>query len=310
MKDFPKKEKFNRRKFLNSWQLYVLFALPLLWVLIFCYGPMYGVVIAFKDYQVSKGILGSSWVGLEHFVRFFNSHKFFEILFNTIKLSVYNLLAGMPFAVILALVLHYCNVGPLKKFAQTITYAPHFISTVVMVGMIIQFFSPRFGIVGQIMQTLGMQVPSFMSKPEYFSHIYVWTDVWQHAGWGSIIYLSALAGVDVSLHEAAIVDGATKLKRAIHIDLPSIMPTIMITLILNVGELMNIGFEKVYLMQNDLNLSSSEIIATYVYKMGIAAKLPNYSYGTAIGLFNSIVGIILIVITNQISKKMTDSSLW
>lgn len=310
MKSIQKREKFNYQKFVNSWQLYVLFALPLLWVLVFCYGPMYGVIIAFKDYQVSKGILGSPWVGLEHFIRFFNNHKFLEILLNTIKLSVYNLLAGMPFAIILALVLHYCNIGPLKKFSQTITYAPHFISTVVMVGMIIQFFSPRFGIVGQIMQALGMQVPSFMSKPEYFAHIYVWTDVWQHAGWGSIIYLSALAGVDVSLHEAAIVDGATKLKRAIHIDLPSIMPTIMITLILNVGEIMNIGFEKVYLMQNDLNLSTSEIIATYVYKMGIAAKLPNYSYGTAIGLFNSVIGIILILITNQISKKMTDSSLW
>lgn len=304
------KGKLSWKKIVNSSQLYLMFFLPLVWFLVFCYGPMYGVLIAFKDYQISKGILGSPWVGFANFSKFFSDFRFASLLVNTLRISVYNLLVGMPFAILLALALHNCDSKRLKSIFQTITYAPHFISTVVIVGMLIQFLHPRFGAINAVMKSMGMRTISFMSQPTYFVHIYVWSDVWQHAGWGSIIYLSALSSVDISLYDAAMVDGASRFQRTLHIDLPSIMPTIVITAILNVGGLLDVGFEKVYLMQNNLNLSQSEIISTYLYKMGVASTLPNYSYGTAIGLFNSLIGLILIVGVNWLSRKTTDANLW
>lgn len=294
----------------NSYQLYIIFLLPLLWFIIFCYLPMYGVTIAFKDFQISKGIMESPWVGLDHFKRFLTNFQFTRILLNTISLSLYNLLAGMPFAIMLALALHYCDLKYFKRFSQTLTYAPHFISTVVAVGIIIQLLHPKLGIINQIIQAWGGTPVSFMSKPEFFANVFVWSEIWQHAGWASIIYIAALAGVDPELHEAAIVDGASKVKRAVYIDLPCIMPTIVITLLLSIGEILMLGFEKVYLMQNDLNLSRSEIIDTYVYKVGLLSRLPNYSYATAIGLFNSLVGIVLLIIANEIAKKVSDTKLW
>lgn len=284
--------------------------LPIAWFIIFCYVPMYGVTIAFKDFKISKGILGSPWIGFGNFIRFFNSFQFWKILKNTLTISVYDLIAGMLFALLLAMALHYCDFRRFKKFSQTVTYAPHFISTVVMAGMLIQFLHPKVGVVNQIIQAMGGQAKSFMSMPSAFPHVYVLSDIWQHAGWGSIIYLSALVGVDPTLHEAAIVDGASRLKRMLHVDLPSIMPTLVITMILNIGDLMRVGFEKVYLLQNDLNLSTSEIIATYVYKTGVIAKIPDYAYSAAIGLFESVVGIVLIVLANTLARKLTDTNLW
>lgn len=298
------------KKLIGSWQLYLMLLLPLMWFIIFCYAPMYGVTIAFKDFKISKGILGSPWIGLANFEKFFGSFQFSKLLRNTITLSVYELAAGMTFDLLLAIALHYCDFGRFKKFAQTVTYAPHFISTVVMVGMIIQFLHPKVGILNQVIQMLGSQPKSFMSMPSAFPHIYVFSGIWQHAGWGSIIYLSALVGVDPTLHEAAIMDGATKFKRMLHVDFPSILPTIVITMILNIGGVVGVGFEKVYLLQNDLNLATSEVIATYVYKTGIISKLPNYAYAAAIGLFESVVGIVLIVLANFIAKRATDTNLW
>lgn len=292
----------------KSYQLHLLFLLPLVWFVLFCYVPMYGITIAFKDFQVSKGIFGSPWIGLDHFVRFFTNFQFKRILWNSIYISIYDLFAGMPFAIILAVSLHYCKIHLFKKFSQTVTYAPHFISTVVMAGIILQFLHPKVGIVNDIIQALGGSPISFMNKPEYFAHIYVWTDVWQHVGWGSIIYLAALASIDPALHEAAIMDGATQLQRIKYIDIPGIMPTILITLILNCGGIMNVAFEKIFLMQNSLNISASEVISTYVYKIGIQSKLPDYSYATAIGTFNSVVSFVLLVLVNFIVRKFSHSS--
>ena len=304
---------FNKKtitKIKASRQLYMMFFLPLVWFAIFCYGPMYGLLIVFKDYRISQGILGSQWVGFKHFIRFFNDFYFFRIMRNTLLISVYGIIVGLITAIILAFILHYCDLKPFKKFAQTITYAPHFISTVVMVGMILQVLHPRLGIINIIIQSLGGKPISFVSIPSLFPHVFVWSGVWQHVGWSSIIYLAALIGVDPTLHEAAIVDGATKLKRAFYVDFPCIKPTILIIMILDIGGILSVGFEKIYLMQNDLNLDFSEVISTYVYKVGIYSSIPDYSYAAAIDVFNSFIGIILVVIANYAAKKMTETSLW
>lgn len=286
-----------------------LFLLPATaYLLIFCYGPMYGIQIAFKDFYAYLGIECSPWVGLKHFENFFRSPRFGALLQNTLTLSFYSLLAGFPLPIILALLLNYTPRQGLKKFAQTASYAPHFISTVVLVGMLNVFFSPRSGFVNTILGWFGSQPVFFLGDPKWFKHMYVWSGVWQSTGWGSIIYLAALAGVSPELHEAAIIDGANKLQRIWNIDIPTIMPTMVILLVMNFGSIMNVGYEKVFLMQNDLNMSASEIISTYTYKIGLQGA--QYSYSTAIGLFNNIINFVMLVVVNRVARGLSGSSLW
>lgn len=289
-----------------NWQLYVLLSPALLYFLIFKYYPMYGVQIAFKDFRAVDGILGSKWVGFKHFQNFFDSYYFWTLIKNTLGINLYAL-ALFPISIIVALSLNELRDGRFKKIAQTITYAPHFISVVVFCGMIIAFLDPETGIVNNVLKWLGFEPIRFMESPAWFKSIYVWSNEWQNLGWGAIIYLAALAGIDPQLHEAAKVDGATRLQRIWHINLPGIMPTIIILLILNMGNLMSIGFEKILLLQNDLNLDSSQVIQTYVYNAGLLHG--QYSYSTAVGLFNSVVNFILLVTFNQLARR-TGTSLW
>ena len=303
-----KKSILNRIK--RNWQLYLLVLPPVAYIIVFHYLPMYGAQIAFKNYRLTLGIAGSPWVGFEHFIRFFKSFEFPRLMGNTIIISLYSLLVGFPFPIILALLLNYVSNKKYKKTVQMATYAPHFISTVVMVGMILQFLSPQIGVINNIIEMLGGERINFMGNAEYFRHIYVWTGVWQSTGFNSIIYMAALSAIDPQLHEAALVDGATKIKRIWHIDLPGIMPTAVILLILNCGFILSVGFDKVFLMQNPINLRVSEIISTYVYKTGLASQSVNYSYPAAIGLFQSGVGFILLLIVNNFAKRVGETSLW
>lgn len=294
----------------KCWQLYLLMLAPFIYLVIFKYWPMYGALISFQDFVPTKGFWGSDWVGLKHFVRFFDSYEFWRIMKNTLILSLYSLVAGFPFPILLALCLNYVNQRFFKKSVQMITYAPHFISVVVMVGIILQLLDPRIGVVNMILQFLGFQPINFMGSPDLFKSIYVWSGIWQNVGFSCIIYLAALSSIDPSLHEAAVVDGASKLQRMWHIDLPGIVPVAVILLILNTGNILDTGFEKVLLMQNPLNLSTSEVIDTYVYKVGLASTAINYSYSSAIGLFKSVINLILLVLVNRIARKVGETSLW
>jgi putative aldouronate transport system permease protein len=298
------------KSFRINWQLYLILLIPIAYIIIFKYVPMYGAQIAFRNYSARKGFFGSPWVGFYHFKRFFGSYQFLRVITNTLGISVYLLVAGFPIPIIIALSLNSTNIYRLKKTVQTATYIPHFISTVVMVGMLLQFLSPRVGIINTFRGFFGLDPLNFIAIPEYFRGLYVWSAVWQHAGWSSIIYIAALSSVDPALHEAALIDGATKFQRVIHLDFPGIIPTAIILLIMNAGRMMNVGFEKVFLMQNDLNLRVSEVIQTYVYKVGLQGASANFSYSTAIGLFNSVINFILIVSVNQLSKRLSETSLW
>lgn len=305
-----KKWRSLRRRLKLNWELYVIIALPVIWLLVFSYYPMYGVQIAFRRFSVLKGITGSPWVGLDYFVKFFNSYNFIRVIRNTLSISLYDLVMGFPFPIILAILLNNCLRPRYKKFVQIVTYMPYFISTVVMVGIIVQFLSPKVGVVNYAITALGGTEIDFMGRPEYFRNIYVWTNIWQGTGWSAIIYLSSLASIDPGLHEAALVDGANRFQRMWHIDLPGIVPTITIMLTLRMGSIMSVGFEKAFLMQNNLNISASEIISTYVYKVGLASASPDYSYSAAIGLFNSVINLILISTVNYINAKTNEISLW
>lgn len=294
----------------HSRQLYVLFALPFLYFIVFKYIPMAGVQIAFKNYRAIDGIWNSPYVGLAQFERLFSTYQFTRIVQNTLIISVYSLIIGVPFPMILALSLNYVRNRRYKKTVQMVSYAPYFISTVVMCSMILQFLSPRTGFINQMISALGGAEINFIGNPEMFSSIYVWTGLWQGVGYSSIIYLAALAGISPELHEAALMDGANVLQRIWHIDLPGILPTAIILLIMNTGQLLNVGFEKVLLLQNPLNLRTSEIIDTYVYKMGLSGNVPNFSFATAIGLLKSVVGLILITSVNALAKRVSSTSLW
>ncbi|MFR6330324.1 MAG: ABC transporter permease [Eisenbergiella sp.] len=301
----------KRKKRIKHWQLYLFLVIPIVLVFIFNYIPMAGIQLAFKKYNMNLGIMGSPWIGFDNFKKFFRNYQFWRLLKNTLTLSLYGMLAGFPIPIMLALLLNSMNNLKYKKFIQTVTYMPHFISTVVMVGLIIQVFNPRIGLYGIIYSAVtGNNAPDILGSASAFPHIYVLSGVWQSMGWNSIIYMAALAGVDAELHEAAQMDGASKFQRILHIDLPSILPTAIMLLILNAGSIMNIGFEKAFLMQNNLNLRSSEVISTYVYKMGLESATGDYGYATAIGLFNSVINFILIVSVNAVSKKVTEQSLW
>lgn len=294
----------------KNYQLYLVVLCPVVYLIVFKYIPMYGIQLAFKKFIASDGIWNSPWVGFDYFAKLFKSPQFTRILFNTLGLSFYQLAAGFPMPIILALMLNSTNNKRFKKTVQMVTYMPHFISIVVLAGMILQFANPKMGIVAQFVKLLGGTPVDIMGKPAMFKSIYVWTGIWQTTGWSAIIYLAALASVPPSLHEAAMIDGASKLKRTLYIDIPGIMPTAVILLIMKAGRIMNVGFEKVFLLQNKLNLRSSEIISTYVYKVGLASLAPDFSYATAIGLFNSVINLILIVSMNQIARKLGDTSLW
>ena len=292
----------------NNWDLYCMLIPVAVFYILFHYAPMYGVQIAFKDFLASKGIWGSPWVGMKHFNRFFNSYYFERLLFNTISISVYQLVFGFPIPILLALMINEVRSGPFKKLVQNITYAPHFLSVVVIAGMLTSFLHPEKGIVNHFIMLFGGESIDFLSEPSWFKPVYIISGIWQNAGWNSIIYISALAGIDPQLHEAAKIDGAGRLARIIHVNLPGILPTIVILLILNVGQIMNVGFEKVFLLQNDLNKSASDIISTFSYSIGI--KGGQYSFASAIGLFNSVINFTLLVLVNTVSRKLGETSLW
>lgn len=294
----------------RKWGLYLLLAIPVVYVFVFNYVPMYGVMIAFKKYKIKQGIMGSPWAGLYQFTRFVTNVKFWQILRNTLVISVYSLIAGFPIPIMLAIGLTHLPSNGYRKTIQMITYAPHFLSTVVMVGLINQLLNIHSGLLNRVIEALGGESVNFLGKAQYFRHVYVWSGVWQGAGYGAIIYISALAGVDPQLHEAAAIDGASIWKRIMHIDIPGILPTITIMLILRMGSVMGVGFEKIYLMQNNTNISLSEVIETYVYKQGLTASRPDLSYSTAVGLFQNAISLILVLSTNFISTKISNYGLW
>lgn len=295
----------------RDWELYLFLLLPILYILIFKYGAMGGLVIAFKDYKVRKGIWGSDWVGFENFVRFFKSYQFGRVLKNTLLLSLYTLVTSFPIPVLFALMLNSLRNKGFAKVSQTIAAMPHFISTVVIVGTMFTIFHRTEGVYGNLVHLLTGAYPSdLFADPANFRHLYVWSDVWQEFGWGSIIYTAALTGVDPSYHEAAQLDGASRLQRVIHVDLPAILPTVITMLILRMGTVFSIGFEKVYLMQNSMNLSTSQVISTYVYEVGMAAGGGDFSYAAAIGLFNNLISFVMVLLVNKISQKVSETSLW
>ena len=295
-------------KRMRYWQLYLLALIPVLFVLIFNYMPMYGILLAFKDYSIKKGILGGKWAGLKYFKQLFSIPNFPLILRNTIVLSLESMLIGFPFPIILALAFNEISRQRVRKILQTISFAPFFISTVVVVSIIFQMFSYRYGVVNAVIKALGGSAVNFTGIAGFFRPAYILSGVWQGAGYSSILYIAALSAVDVSLYEAAAIDGASRFQKVINVDLPCIAPTIIITLILNVGNILSIGFEKAYLLQNPVNYKYSEIIATYVYKTGI--EQAQFSFATAVGLFNSAVNCIMLVTVNTIAGRLSETSLF
>jgi putative aldouronate transport system permease protein len=293
---------------LRSWQLY-LFLLPtLVYFAIFQYGPLYGAQIAFRDYLGALGIWGSPWVGLENFARFFKSAYFVNLLVNTLSLSLLMLVFSFPIPVIFALMLNQLGHQRYKRIVQTVSYAPHFISVVVFVGMLFLFASPSTGIINILAVKVGGPKIYYMGSLPWFRPVYVISDIWQETGWGAIIYLAALSGINPELYEAATIDGATKFQRILNIDIPAILPTVTILLVLRAGAIMSLGFEKAFLMQTPLNLDYSEIISTYVYKVGLQGA--QFSFGSAVGLFNSVINLALLLVVNRVARALGGTSLW
>lgn len=285
-----------------------LMAIPgVLFYIIFHYTPMYGAIIAFKNFRPSLGIMDSPWVGLRHFESFFNSYYFWSILKNTVLLNLYELLWGFPAPIILALLLNEIKNSKFKRTIQTVTYLPHFISTVVICGLIVDF-TAKSGLVNNVLALLGGQRENLLMKPELFRTIYISTDIWQSVGWGTIIYLAALSGIDPELYNAATVDGASRLKQAIHVTLPGIAPTIVILLILRIGKMMSVGGEKILLLYSPTIYDTADVISTFVYRKGLIEA--NYSYSAAVGLFNSVINFALLILANKISRKVNETSLW
>lgn len=296
-----------KKKFKKSVPLYLLLLPSFVLLVCFAYIPMYGLIIAFKNYTPSLGFWGSPWVGLGHFRQFFNSYQFTLTLRNTLNISLYSIAVGFPLPIALAILCNQIREQKFKKFFQVTTYLPHFISTMVMCGMILLFLSPSTGLMANFLGLLGIQMPNLLSNPSSFSGVYVWSDIWQHVGWDSIIYLAALSSIDPAYYEAADMDGASRWQKIVNIDIPLLIPTTMILLILRAGGILSIGFEKVLLLQNPLNLIGSEIISTYVYKIGMQSF--QYSLSTAIGLFNTVVNLLILLTVNWISKRITKTSL-
>jgi len=299
--------KSNKIKSAN-WQFWVIIAVPIIYAIIFAYIPMAGIVLAFQDFSIRKGIFGSEWVGLRYFKQFLTSTSSVLVIKNTLILGIYSFLASFPVPILLAIGINEMRAKRYKKAVQMVTYAPYFISIVVLVGMMMQMMDLRSGIINVFIQKLGFSPINFFGDPKIFRHLYVWSGIWQSAGYASIIYLAALSGVSKELQEAAIVDGANRVKRILHVDIPAILPTIIIMLIFNCASIVSIGLDKVFLMQNSLNASVSEVISTFVYKVGVVNS--NIGFSTAAGLFQSVVSFVLLVIVNRVCKKITENSLW
>lgn len=298
-----------RLDFKRNAGLYVLILPAFAFLVLFAYVPMYGIILAFKDYDSFLGITGSPWIGLENFERFFSSYYVSEVILNTLLISLYSLVVGFVFPILLALMLNSIDNAKFKKVVQMISYAPYFISTVVIVAMINAFFDPSTGIFNNFLRLFDPDVSvDLINSPAAFKSLYVWSGLWQSLGWSCIIYIAALSGVNPELYEAATIDGATKFHKIRYIDIPSIMPTMITLLILSMGNVLSVGFEKVYLMQNDNNISSSEVIATYVYQKGVLSS--DYGLGTAVGLFNSLINFLLLASANFIAKRLTGYSIW
>ena len=292
----------------SNWQFWLIIALPVIYAFVFAYIPMGGIIIAFKDYSIRRGILGSEWVGLKYFKQFLTSTNSVLVIKNTVILGVYTFLVNFPIPILLAIGINEVRNIKFKKTVQLVTYAPYFISVVIMVGMMVQMMDMRTGIINVLLGKLGIDAVNFFGDPKLFRHLYVWSGVWQTAGYSSIIYVAALAGVSPEFHEAATMDGATRLQRILHVDIPTIMPTIIIQLIFSCANVVNIGMDKIFLMQNSMNASVSEVISTFVYKVGVVNA--NFGFSTAAGLFQSLVSFGLLVLVNQLSRRMSDTSLW
>lgn len=310
---YQEEQKMDKKKKLleKIWRyrgVYLLLLPSAILLFIFWALPLGGIVMAFQDFVPARGFFESKWVGLKHFKRFFDSPMSWPVIRNTVTISLYRILAGFPLPIVLALICNQMRVKRYKKVFQVITYLPHFISTVVLCGMVILFLSPGSGVIGVVLKKFGIQMPNLMASASAFPHIYVWSGIWQNVGWNSILYVAALAAIDPSLYEVATMDGATKFQKMLYIDLPLLMPTAVIMLIMEFGSVMSVGFEKVYLLQNTMNTSTSQIIATYAYELGLVNA--QYSLSTAIGLFQSVVNLILVVAVNMITKKMSDTSLF
>ena len=303
-----KKRRSTLRLMKQNYQLYIFLLPAIVFIVLFMYMPLYGLQIAFKTYRAGEGIWGSQWVGLKWFQQFFSTPRCWEIIGNTLTVSLYSLVASFPLPIVLAIILNYVKNLRFKKFAQTVTYMPYFISTVVLVSMMSLFFSPTSGFVNTIIKNLGGEPIYFMGIPSLFKHMYVWSGVWQGMGYSSIIYIAALSGVSPELHESAVIDGANILQRIWHIDIPTIMPTMVILLIMSLGNVMNVGYEKVLLMQNDLIIDVAEVISTYVYRIGLVNN--QFSFSTAIGLMNNLINFIILVAANKLSNKIFGSGLW
>lgn len=300
--------RFLKKELVTNRYLYLL-AIPVLaYYIIFHYIPMYGVVIAFKQYDISLGIMGSEWVGFKYFKDFFNSVYFYRVMRNTLVISLYSIIVGFPAPIIFALLLNEIKNTRFKKIVQTTTYLPHFISIVVVCGMIVDFFGVG-GIVTEILMRFGGSNMNYVGSNQTFRHVLVWTDVWQAVGWGSIVYLAALTSVDQQLYEAAIIDGASRWKQTWHITLPGIASTIIVMLIMKIGSLLSVGYEKIILLYGPTTKETAEVISSYVYQRGIGESM-QLSYSTAVGLFQSIINLILLTVSNNLSKKFTDSGLF
>ncbi|MDD3058682.1 MAG: ABC transporter permease subunit [Sphaerochaeta sp.] len=291
----------------RSKYLYLIFLLPFIYYVVFHYAPMYGVIVAFKNYNIVRGIWNSPWVGLKHFAKFIVDPYFWKVVRNTFLMSFYNILWGFPVPIILAVLLNEVAHGKYKRVLQSVSYLPHFISTVVLCGMLVNLLSTD-GLLNQLISNLGGKPIQFLMYPEYFRTIYVSSSIWQSAGWTSIIYLAALTGIDPQVLDAATIDGANRLQRIRHVTIPAILPTISTMLIMNLGKMMNLGYEKVLLLYNGSTYETADIISTYVYRRGILGN--SFSYATAVGLFQSVVGIVLLVMANKVSKKLSETRLW
>jgi putative aldouronate transport system permease protein len=285
-----------------------MFLPVLVWYIIFCYAPMYGVQIAFRTFNPAIGVMKSPWVGFRHFIRFFNGNYFFRLIKNTIGISGYSILVGIPTPVILAILFCELKTKRFKAVAQTISYAPNFLSTVVVATMILIFFNPREGMINYIRTFFGLETINFIAKPELFWHLYVWTGVWQGIGFGSVLYVAAISGIPQEQYEAATIDGASRLQKIWYVTIPNIMPTIVIVSIMSIGGIMNVGFEKTFLLQNAQNAEASEVIATYVYKVGLQSA--QFSYSAAVVLFNNVFNFIVLVSANAIARRVGETSLW
>ncbi|WP_314068114.1 ABC transporter permease subunit [uncultured Vagococcus sp.] len=294
---------FSRQKW-----LYLMMLLPLVSLLIWNYWPMYGVIIAFKDYSPALGISGSPWVGFQHFTRFFNAFYFKDVIINTLRISLYSLIIGVPLPIILALMFNEVRSKKFKSITQTISYIPNFISVVIVVGMVFFFTSPVDGVINEVIKFFGMKPIDFLGDAKMFPHVFVWSGVWQGVGWGTLIYTAAMSGISQDQYEAAYLEGASRIQCMRHITIPAIMPTIVISTILATGSIMSVGFEKVLLLQNDANLATSEVLSTYIYKAGILNA--EYSFSAAVGLFNNLVNFIILFIVNKIAQKTGENSLW